>query len=1563
MKKDEIKKRLQQRKNMNINEKIVQANYINLSYEDYCSRHEGTQITREEFDTLINNPNVKTEAVIQQYWENNKFSTPIVEINTPKRTVPDRLPEAAQKSTIKTTDDEFTAEERQKVAEFYSRQGDNADNITPEQVLAGIRDGKSDDAIINDIKSKQHKTTTNPEIKQVNAEYQEYSNTNKGTGITEEEFIKKRQEGQTFEQIYQHDPANINSDEYADKNKTALENDTSYTERIKKAEDLQKKIETKKQEDEQKHLSELDQATQARQDAERKVNENPSKENKQNLADAIEQEKTAQTNVENDNKKLSDLNASKQEIIDSSIESGELKKKMKTDPPGLEEENEMHLKSTKKKYKSTQTLIASQDNPSDRKYINFKQDYVVIIRKKPFYAATAQQRYATADIYKTYETKNGNEVPGLREKIQSKGEKLKDSTGREILPEENYLRAYQVNNFINISINTTVNAPGTCSVTMKGAERVICAENSSESEMGFYSWSDLVGSWINIDENGAVNDGTGIFYTTGSGLDNEDIQNINLDDYMKHIVSTQDSSNRSESMGGNRRQTGQSWKQATSNWSAIEKGLFDNGQIFRTLFKTREAKYGWRFAEKCDWEPMDEILIFGKSHTLRVDDVELDDNERDANGMLLGYIHNPVHMFKMEPLFFGYIESVNKTYDASRGCMISINAKDQLKLMELCQACTNAGSLLGRIVPTLNYSRMAYGLAIVDNPIENMITLADGSKQLGPTQDQFKTETYNTIEEKANNYSFLMKNIMHALYIDEIVQLMASASGIPDKFLIKRIEPMHRIPPFWQDNVNQNLDFFVGQTDTRYNLCQKAAQQLMVEFFADEGGNIVVKIPNWVLGANMLQMNNCNIKYYDDVRYSDLPVFYMNEDGSIDVEPPATTSSTQDDNGGGGLLGKITGFINRAFGTLLDALGGIFSIKQKGRSDAEQYKLPNSTGILNYTDKTKVEETVKKMAALHQANSEKNKAFQEQIKIASQTFSSEKTNVSANAEENAEEAVDYTYANITDNVIEDILDETNNNVIQLDEYRIKVKLNDASDDKYGSLYSIAKRYYDNMYKWHLIAEVNRIHEPTEIEPESWIILYFNEPISDYIINSFDEENIHTQIQELKAKRAEKLKQLGIKLSRKNNNTEVIVNSFPFIKGEFISIPQSLKIEQKFIKKNWMNNEILYKDPLLKSFKKGTLQQKNIFNKDSLKNKNNNSLKNSLNDSIIKAKSVHSNDFTSSILSQANSERISKNIEKKDKETLEKIRKNSTDTLNRLNAGKADGSTLTGNTRFRSSRTDMDIPVIPNEYIISFTLVDSDQEVYNYIEVAGSMAYGQLAGEQSSLPSIYRCIPDYDHIRQFGLRQHPIVNTSPLAFSAESAQILGSMLLYKSQCNRYSGVLTCIEDSAIKVGNPVRVFLYDEHPYPTQRRFGLRQDATKPSEEPTGSAIFDEKIYKEQAVFYVESISRNIDVQGVSTMTLQLKGGRVMGMTNAMDILSLFYDLYYQDWQSRLYYYNHGGNNTAIVNNHEIDLAKQTQDHMNAWKVSKWTAQEKAEMQRRLQYVEEQTALLNEQEGE
>ena len=115
-----------------------------------------------------------------------------------------------------------------------------------------------------------------------------------------------------------------------------------------------------------------------------------------------------------------------------------------------------------------------------------------------------------------------------------------------------------------------------------------------------------------------------------------------------------------------------------------------------------------------------------------------------------------------------------------------------------------------------------------------------------------------------------------------------------------------------------------------------------------------------------------------------------------------------------------------------------------------------------------------------------------------------------------------------------------------------------------------------------------------------------------------------------------------------------------------------------------------------------------------------------------------------------------------------------------------------------------------------------------------------------------------------------------------------------------------------------------------------QKVTQPSDEGYEAPIFDETIFREQACFYIESMSRSIDVQNVSTMTLQLRAGRMMGQSSCYDIMSFFYNLYYKPWQTRQFYVDRGGNDTALVNPHALEgeyekslhAAYATQEMMN-----------------------------------
>ena len=1045
---------------------------------------------------------------------------------------------------------------------------------------------------------------------------------------------------------------------------------------------------------------------------------------------------------------------------------------------------------------------------------------------------------------------------------------LKDKTGRQILPEDNYLRAYQVNNFINISVNTTVHGPGTCSVTIKGAERVICAENNSQAKNGWFSWSDLVGGWLNINEGGTYNDGTGVGTTTTSSLNRE----VDAKEAAKKANATTDSTKRKENYTGINNATGKSWKTADEDWDGVRNGPFDTDTTFRTLFKTREAKYGWRFAEKCDWEPMDEILIFGKSLTLRTDDKELDDNDRDPNtGMLNGYKHNNQGMFKMEQIFFGYIEQVSKTYDASRGCVISVTAKDHLKLLELSRTNTNVGCLNpGQntpYIPALDWSDCQYGMVRIINPILYMGENKDGVQAPADLIEVSKSDP--SISEKIRkNYAYLGNNFT-GWYPDEIVQIIAVQAGVPEKFVKKRVEPFHQFVPFLAGNDQKSIEAFKGDTESAYSLCQKVAQKLMLEFFADEEGNIVLKIPNWVLSVNMLQMNNCNIKYKDGKRNEKLPKFTceVGEDGVPRLKIDVSEGGSADSSTAGSFSG-LTNMLNNA----LTSLTSQFNIG----------KLPDGV-IPKNLDPSKI--GVEWSNKLHLSNKPANSD--------NKGGSSETVGHALGYEDN------LVYAALTEETIDDILDTSIPSIKQLDDHTILIKTGRWFESKIGSLYNLAKRYYGNGRKWKLIAEANDIKDPTELIPGQIIKIVFDDSIKDYMLmaNAVDDKILPTdvtdEIYEVHSNsywdttviannsdeaRKKWLKENSTMLAEAgiNTNENILVevsqakdNKYTILLPshwqDAINAWRLSKALNKTIKPSEIETVSSLRDDVihvtLKNGEKYSVDGNNnaevLENPDTTsENKPAENTENKGNNApatdqdpvdvarttpVTLAKADDGSDFTLGTANDTNipldlsSPTIKSSPEYKD---LKGERKKKADqAIKRAQQMKKDnikeaqrqvqnkensaynqllGTDLAKNlnarneaaSKFVGGRTDMDIPVLKSEYIISFTLMDSDQDIYNYVHVSGSNMYRMGEGKAWA----GRAVPLWDNILQFGLRPHPAMESSVLCGNSAMCELMGAMLCYKSMANRYKAVVTAIDDSAVRVGNPIRMYMYDEHPF-------------------------------------------------------------------------------------------------------------------------------------------------------
>jgi nucleoid-associated protein YgaU len=392
------------------------------------------------------------------------------------------------------------------------------------------------------------------------------------------------------------------------------------------------------------------------------------------------------------------------------------------------------------KFQDVHKLDATQNNPENKKTINFKQDYVVFIRKKLYYAATSQ------------------------------GE---DS-------QENYLRIYQINNFEDISTSHNIySKPSSCTVRLKGGERVICADKKEDDVPSF---KELINEWLNIDNSTSIHGDD-----SWELSDNvEDIEDIN----------------------------------------------------FTNQMKAREAKYGWRFAEKSDWEPMDEIMILSKSKQKR----------KGKKGE-----------YNFVPIFYGYLDSIQKTYQAGKGgLLISLNASDHLKLLQLSYAVNAPVMMPGKMSQALDirYDTNEFNNIVINDPWHD----SKGDKQ---NEESSETQAGEDFEE------YLMQNIFAGEKPHKIIKNLCRQAGIDNKALQKRVEEIETAPFVKKIKDGTGLDLFMGNFKTRLDICSNAAQKLFLEFFADEAGNIVFKAPNYTLGVNRKKNNNIGHDINPEEKYKD----------------------------------------------------------------------------------------------------------------------------------------------------------------------------------------------------------------------------------------------------------------------------------------------------------------------------------------------------------------------------------------------------------------------------------------------------------------------------------------------------------------------------------------------------------------------------------------------------------------------------------------------------------------------------------------------------------------------
>lgn len=332
------------------------------------------------------------------------------------------------------------------------------------------------------------------------------------------------------------------------------------------------------------------------------------------------------------------------------------------------------------------------------------------------------------------------------------------------------------------------------------------------------------------------------YYSSTSGIDNNHkyLQIIQLNNFLdiKTSISTEGSIGQcSVTLAGNTKVVcADRGDQDTNKWGNNDDGFFnllngwaesiedntdkldENGNIkfkdtiYDNLDKMKAEKYGWKIVEKCDIQPMDEIYVFGKSRKIK-----------EANGR-----------YKVYQIFFGYITSVNKSYSPTGGALMSIQADDHLKLLQISYINNSPGMDYISELASASFNKDYAGNLIIDD-----------SAAKGDTQNLFT-------------------NVFAGRYPYEIILKCARDAGVPEKFLEKRIERITKIPFMPQLNNNAAKEVYQSDLKDRLSFCKTAAEKLFLEFFADEEGNIVLKIPNWTLGVNRRLANNMYLDFSDE---------------------------------------------------------------------------------------------------------------------------------------------------------------------------------------------------------------------------------------------------------------------------------------------------------------------------------------------------------------------------------------------------------------------------------------------------------------------------------------------------------------------------------------------------------------------------------------------------------------------------------------------------------------------------------------------------------------------------
>ena len=1078
-------------------------------------------------------------------------------------------------------------------------------------------------------------------------------------------------------------------------------------------------------------------------------------------------------------------------------------------------DNPQHLEGTQQRYRP---------QPKQLRTINFKQDYVVLIRKKLYYAANSISN-----------EKDGDKAVGK---------------GR-------YIRTYLVDNFMSINTSNSVHgqSPGTCNLTIKGGERVMCYEHTTPSPQGTPSLNDLVNNMWPDNSSQIITDATNkttnpigdaLSRGTGGIVDsktaNDVVGNSNtrlspggVDRQQDAAVKAENDLNSSYGEPWDRQTMGQT-DDAMKNNVTIRKagaGTFEDSDRGITYITGDEAivtaynpdgsvmhefridmpsdasvdqwkdlgslpQTAWKFAEKCDWEEMDEVWVFGKSNFERGDD-------RD---------------FKMNQIFFGYIDTITKSYTAGsgNGCMITVAASDQLKILGLSYVTQNPSIAMGASLNgqgiDIRYGYKdpkAFGTFVLANPYAAM--KAVGNKSMGAEGTAKEAE-----QAEGMTYAcFAYTNVFAGMTAEEIVRQCCEDAGVPRWYMSNRIEPIGW-PPYVMKIKQFTSDMlFQMSTQKRLAVCQEVAKKLQLEFFADERGNIVLKCPSYALGVNTLADNNMGL--------SELSGGMLHQ-----IETYQTTSSYW--------------AVQEADLEAAEATGTEDGVKPSG-GPPTQAEVDAYNKMINARNQWRAAVIVDGFLDKYSASGVEYNTAAEQINRMMDGWSEGQ----------------YLRQPVYD--------------------RLKSSLNG-----HGKTREVLDVLNGQTKYGNTLCEIAGNGECWDDEGQ-WEQILLDPANAEF----FDQAGVLNYAPD----------------GTCTNAAEIAANLYKCSGKLVINYNPGVKTREQLEKE--------YADALYEYQSYAQDNHKTQQDYDSMKRK-----------------------FYENTLSEL---------------------------------------------------TDALIPEIPQEFIIGFSLVCTDKNIFNSYEVNIESDFGLFDGSNTPITKLSRVFADIPSFVRFGVRPCPQTYNFPYMGNRENAHLLGFMLCARSLAQRNSATLTMIEDSFIRVGDPIRFFAYDEHPYKplasqetvAASSYGMTDsasalnimgrdaqslsnanaqvngetllgwaahgiDAHSPlhhsdapqekylttTEEGTGTQIATDESggttipqgdalnmsfssepqstapdgsnyqgvaasyaamqTQAQSIYYVEAINRQVDIAGVSKMTLNLSCGRMMGCPSVVDYMLLLYKAYY-----------------------------------------------------------------------